>query len=194
LNLPTKLDRTTLVVGGSFLCIGVLVLYVVASFWLMRSSYSNEIDRIESRTARLLGLVEAEQELGVAATRLRGHLQELAYADDTSTATVLAAMQQLIRDAMTDAGLSVSSSQILPIRQIDGFQRLSLDISVVGNIGEAEEAIASLALLRPLVLIESTNVKPVRTRKRRGAEAETQERDSRQISIRLRLLSLRLLP
>jgi general secretion pathway protein M len=194
LNLPTKLDRTTLVVGGSFLCLAALVLYAVASFWLVRSSYSQEIDRIESRSARLLGLVEAEQELDVAATRLRGHLQELAYGDDTATATVSASMQQLIRDAMTDAGMSVSSSQILPIRQIDGFQRLSLDISVVGNISEAEEAIANLALLKPLVLIESTSVKPVRTRARRGEGAAAKERDSRQISLRLRLLSLRLLP
>lgn len=194
MNIPKKLDRTGLVVGGTFLCIAILLLYAIGSLWFMRSGYSAEIDRIDSRTARMLGLIEAEQELNAAANQLRGHLQDMAYGETTDTATVSAAMQQLVRDVMSTAGLSVSSSQILPARQIEGFERLGLDISVVGNITGIEEALANLGLLNPLVLIESTSVKPVRTRRRKGGDAGAKAEDSRQLSVRLRLLSLRLLP
>ena len=160
MKIPKQLDRSTIVVGGSFLCVAIFLFYAIGSLWLMRSGYSEEIDRIDSRTARILGLIEAEKDLSAAASQLRSHLRDMAYADNTTTATVSAAMQQLVRDVMTSAGLSVTSSQILAARQIDGLERLSLDISVAGNIGGVEEAVANLGLLNPLVLIESTSVKP----------------------------------
>ena len=103
-------------------------------------------------------------------------------------------MQQEIREVMTGAGLSVSGSQILKARQTEGFEQINLDITVEGNIGSLDEAIASLRVLRPLVLVESVNIKPLRTRiTRRGRETEPQLEDQRKLSARFRLLSLRLL-
>ena len=103
-------------------------------------------------------------------------------------------MQQKVREVMAAAGLSVSGSQILPSRKVEGFERLNLNITVERNIGSLEEAIGSLRALRPLVLVESANIKPQRAkRSRRGVEAAPQSEDQRKLSVRFQLLSLRLL-
>ena len=97
---------------------------------------------------------------------------------------------------MAGAGLSVSGSQILPTRKADGFDRLSLDISAQGNVDALDEALLSLELMRPLVLVESLSVKPVRERRRsRSRQREpvaAEPGDQRQLTVRFQLISLRL--
>ncbi len=189
-----KADRSTVVVGLSLLCLVTLVLFAIADFWLMRQDYAGEIENITPRTARLLGFIQTEEQLAEAVSGLDGVLEELAYSGARDSAMTAASMQQEIREVMTGTGLSVLGSQILKSKQIEGFEQINLDITVEGNIGSLDEAIASLRVLRPMVLVESVDIKPLRVRStRRGKETEPQLEDPRKLSARFRLLSLRLL-
>lgn len=190
-----KADRPTIVVGLSLLCPVILVIIAIGDFWLLRQQYASEIDNISPRTARLLGFIQTEDQLDTAVARINGGLDAVAYPGDIDSDMTAAAMQQKIREVMTNTGLSVSGSQILPPKEIEGFERLLLNITVEGNIDALDEAISDLRLLRPLVLIEAVNIKPARhSRARRGDEPPPQTEDQRKLSVRFNLLSLKLLP
>jgi general secretion pathway protein M len=191
--LPVRADRTTAVVGLSLFCLLTLVLYAIGNFWLIRQEYAGEIDNITPRTARLLGFIQSEEQLAAAARRIDQVLEEVAYFEGKDSAMTAASMQQKVREVMAAAGLSVSGSQILPSRKIEGFEQLNLNITVEGNIGSLDEAIGNLRVLRPLVLIQSVNIKPLRIRRpRRGVEQAPELEDQRKLSVRFHLLSLRL--
>jgi hypothetical protein len=200
MKMKMRADRSTIVVGCSVGLVLVLVLYWVLHFWFLRQGFAEEIEAIEPRTARLLGIMESVSQLEQASTEAQSRLRELAYGADRDSATVAAAMQQNIRDLMTGSGLSITGSQILPQRTSDEFDRLSLDITAEGNIDALDTALSSLESMRPLVFVESLKVSPLRGRSRaptkgrgRGAQAENAgDGDPRRLTARLQLFSLRL--
>lgn len=190
-----KADRPTIVVGCTLGLVVLLVLYWILQFWFLRSGFVAEIESIQPRTARLLGIVESFEQLERASTGVNDVLQSLTYPADRGSAATSAAMQQEIRDLMVNAGLSVSGSQILPVRKINDFDHLGLDITAEGNIDDLDVAFAGLDQLQPLVFIESVSVKPIRERRSRRREAEEDSSsgdDPRKLAARFQLFSLRL--
>ncbi|MEZ5501597.1 MAG: type II secretion system protein GspM [Halioglobus sp.] len=192
MNISIRADRSTIVVGGSLAILLVLVFYWVLHFWLLRQDFVNEIESVEPKTARLLGIMDSVEQLNIASGLASSRLQELAYGADRDSATVAAAMQQNIRELMTGAGLSISGSQILPQRKSEAFDRLSLDITAEGNIEALDAALTSLESMRPLVFIESLKISPQRDRSRGRQPAVPSDVDPRKLTARFQLLSLRL--
>ena len=190
-----KADRPTIVVGSTLGLVALLVLYAILQLWFLRSDFAAEIESIQPRTARLLGIAESSDRLELASNGADDALQDLAHPADRDSPTTAAAMQRDIRELMVTAGLSVSGSQILPVRKSTGFDRLSLDITAQGNIDELDQTFADIKALRPLVFVESVDVKPVRVRRSRRVnvvEANASEDDPRKLTARFQLFSLRL--
>jgi general secretion pathway protein M len=196
MKMNFRADRPTIVVGSSLGLVLVLALYLVFQFWFLRQDFADEIETIQPRTARLLGMVESVDQLELASGVTHNMLAELVYAVDQDSAMTAAALQQSIRELMTDVGLSVSGSQILPQPKSQAFDRISLDISAEGNIDALDEALSSLELMRPLVFVESLKVQPRRSRGRRrsrgGQPEDTGGGDARKLTARFQLFSLRL--
>ncbi len=190
--MKVKADRPTIVVGLSLGLVLLLVLYWAMHLFLLRQDFVGQIETIEPKTARLLGITQSVDQLDVASNEASGRLRELAYGADRDSATTAAAMQQNIRELMTTAGLSVSGSQILPQRKSATFDRLSLEITADGNIEALDAVLAGLEAMRPLVFIETLKVNPDRARARgRDRKAETVG-DPRHLTARFQLFSLRL--
>jgi general secretion pathway protein M len=187
-----KSKRMALSVGLVAGSLALLAVYAIVHFWMLRQAYAEAIEDLVPRTARLQGIVESEEQLVAAAASVDETLAELAWPLDKDAAMTAASMQQLVRDAIANAGLTVSGSQILPAQPDSGFERLVLDLTASGNIESLDEAIVNLKELRPMVLIESATIKPVRARRRLGQADDGA--DQRLLSIRMRLVSLRLLP
>ncbi len=194
MKINMRADRSTIVVGSSLGILLLVVLYWVLNLWFLRQGFVEEIESIEPRTARMLGIMQSATQLEVASSEASSRLRELAYGADRDSAATAAAMQQEIRELMIGAGLSISGSQILPARKSEGFDRLSLDISAEGNIEALDTALSGLEELRPLVFVETLKVNPERIRgggRGRQAEAVTAG-DPRKLTARLQLFSLRL--
>jgi len=190
-KLALKADRPTIVVGTSVGLVAFAVLYGLLSLWLMRQEYVREIEAIEPRTSRLLGMQGSYQELEVASGAAGSILREIAYPPGRDSASMAAQMQQDVREAMNAAGMSVRGSQILATRQADGYDRLNLDITAEGNIDAFDEALESLESMRPLLFVESVKIKPARTRRTSRGEAPAAG-DPRRLSARFSLFALRL--
>lgn len=192
MNVSIKADRPTIVVGCSVLVIALFVAYWVLHFWFLRQDFAGEIAAIQPRTARLLGMEERFDQLGVVNNKASNLLRELAYLADKDSAMTAAAMQQDIRELMAGVGLSISGSQILASRRADGFDRLGLDITAVGNIDALDDALTELGMMRPLVFVEFVTIKPARRSRARRTDPETvPEGDPRKLTARFQLFSLR---
>ena len=178
-------SASVVVVAVSLLVPLFLVLYLALDFWLMRAGYQSEIDRLQPRVSRMLGLLESEQQLQVAADRLTTQVASLVYPASEDPATISAALQKNIRQIMTTAGLSVTNSRILPLSQDEQFARVGLVLTVTGGLDALDAALLELSDYTPLLLIDSLDIKPRgRTRSRDGNGVQS-------MTATLQLLTLR---
>ncbi len=192
MTMRMRADRSTIVVGCSLGLVLLLVLYWVLHFWFLRQGFADEIEMIEPRTARVLGMMQSADQLEVASSEAGSRLREMAYGADRDAAATAAAMQQEIRELMTGAGLSISGSQILPQRKSEGFDRLRLDVTAEGSIEALDAALSGLEAMRPLVFVEGLKVNPERSSGRGRGRQAVAVGDPRKLTARFQLLSLRL--
>lgn len=162
-----------------------LLIYFAADFLGKRAEYQSEIDRLEPRIARLRGLVESEDLLGTSSENVGTRLLDLVYPATEDRAEVSAALQKNVREIASDAGLSVSNSQVLKPKQEDGFERIGLKLTLSGDLSALDTALLDLATYAPLLLVESIEIWPDRQSRRKGEEPH------QNLTATMQLLSLR---
>jgi general secretion pathway protein M len=148
--------------------------------------YAGERSRVEPRIARLQGLLNNEEELreqsAVAAERLR----DLVFPSTEDPSTLAATLQADVRQIFSEAGLSVSNSQVMPLREGDHFDRVAVKLTVSGGLSGLDAALIGVAAYRPQLLVESLDTFPARTR--RGSE------DEQSLTAVIQLMVLRAIP
>ena len=83
-----------------------------------------------------------------------------------------------------DAGLAVSNSQVLPVREKDNFDYISIRLTVEGDLSGLDAALTGIAAFRPILLVESLEL---------GAIRSTRNSNEQIVSATVQLLSLRAL-
>lgn len=179
--------RSAVLCGLTLLLPLLLYLKLVAAVWGLQSGYSDTVASIEPRIARMQGLLGVESELRQLYTNAEQMRSRLVYPSSADPATVAASLQSDVRRLMIESGLSVSDSQVLPVREADKFDYIGVKLTVAGDMASLDRALEALSKFKPLVIVESLQAWPVRKRASRG-EAEEQN-----ITASLRLLSLRAL-
>jgi general secretion pathway protein M len=175
----------------------VILVYVLGYFIMLRQEYAAEVESLEPRIARLEGMLSNEEAFSAASENADTLLKEVAYGSGRSPAATAAAMQREIRDVLVGAGLSVAGSQVIEDdEESEGFLRLWLDVTAVGNINSLDDALAQLDDIRPVVFVKSVKIKPERQRARTRAGSdkspEPADGDPRKLTARFELFSLML--
>lgn len=165
MNWLNNYRKFAITIGLTLLIPALILLYLSADLWMLRQSSQGEIDRLKPRIARMIGLMESESQLQASAGQLGSHVLNLVYPPTEGSAGVSASLQKNIREIMTNAGLTVSNSRILPLIQEESFDRIGLSLTVSGSLGALDEALLQLEAYTPLVLIESIDIKPLRSRR-----------------------------
>lgn len=178
-------QRSAWIIGLTLLVPVVLYLNMLFSLLGMRQGYQSDIDSLEPRVARLRGLVAYEEQLRSAAAEVDGGVINLVHPATDDRATVAAKLQKDVRQVLVDAGLSVSNSQVLPAREQEMFDYISVKLTVTGDIAGLDDALETLSGYMPIVIVESLDVYPKRAT-RRSADS-----DKQRITAILQLLSLR---
>lgn len=184
--LGFRTDRAGILVLLTLALGALLVLLLLGAIWGQQSAYKSRAADLGPRIARMQGLVEHREMLREAAHLADQALLDLTYPAAEDTQTTATAMQQQVRGVMEAAGLDVTGSQILPASNEEHFTRIRLDLTARGGMDALEAALLGLDGEQPLMLVESLNIQPVRTR-RRGDNTQ-------HVVARFRLVSLRLLP
>lgn len=156
----------------------LLVLYLAVGLLGMRAEYQAGIDRLEPRVARLQGLLTREDELRGAASAVGSDVLDLVYPATDDHQAVSAMLQKNVREIFAAAGLVVSNSQILPVREAEegeeGFDRIAIKFTASGDLPALDIALADISAYLPLLLIESIDVWPARASGRRGTGSTEQ--------------------
>lgn len=177
--------RSALICGITLLVPLLVYLNLLLGVWGVRSEYASGIGRLEPRIARLSGIKAFEAELAESSTLAQQQLVRLVYPPTSDRAGVAASLQSDIKELMTEAGLSVSNSQVLPLREEEHFDYIGVKLTVSGSLQSLDDALARLADFSPVVIIEALDAWPGRQLRSRG-ESEVQE-----ITASIRLVSLR---
>lgn len=157
-------------------------LQICTDLLALRADYQREIDRLQPRVARLEGLLNNEDMMRESAGQLRVQLARIAYPPDLDRAFISATLQKELKQLFSDAGMSVSNSQVLPLRTEDNFDRIIVRYTVTGSIDGLDGALRLIAEFSPRVLVETLEVWPKAAR--RG------QPDSQTVTATLQLLSL----
>lgn len=112
----------------------------------------------EPRYARLTGLKNSGANLASAVERARELETVYIYAAEIDSNQTGNDAQQRIRSLLSAAGMSISSSQVLPSKQERGLEHIQLSVRADGDIVALHSALAGLVEQRPVVLIDALNV------------------------------------
>ena len=176
--------RSAILVGLTLLVPMYFFLSALGYLMSARAGFSEQIDSIEPRIARLQGLIINESALREAVSGVSDVINDNVYSKSTSSAAVAASLQAEARRMLASAGMEVTNSQVLPVRQRDGFDYVAVKVVARGSLSGLEESLGALARFRPVILIESIDAFPNR---QRNAEVQV-------LTVSLDLLSLRVAP
>lgn len=178
--------RPALFSVGLSLASVLLVVVLAAGFLLSRAQWASDaLETIEPRHARLLGLKAEQASLQAAFEAAAAQIGALAYAADQSGERVGTDLQQKIRTEAAEAGFSVVGSQIMPFKQLGGFEEVPVSIILEGSLEHLALLLDELAEASPLVKVVALNLVPLRGR---GVTAQ------RNLRIDLSVASVRALP
>lgn len=185
-------QRTAWICGLTLLLPGLLYLYGVLGIWGIRQQSQGAIERLEPRIARLRGLMEYEAQLRDAAVAVESRVRDLVYPASEDQTDVSATLQTGVRDVFSKAGLSVTNSQVLPVREQGDFDYIAVKLTVEGELPALDEALADVAQYLPLVLVESLEIYPAKVpRYKRGRAGDSGAEEQQLITASIQLLSLR---
>ena len=178
--------RIVLICGLTLLLPALLYVNTLLGVWGMHRDAQSDIDNLMPRIARQYGLIEHEDELRDASNLARRGVATLVYPASRDAASVSTTLQTSIRQIFSDAGLTVSNSQVLPVREKEHFNYINVNLTVQGDISGVDAALTDIAEFRPLLLVESLEMRPLRSG-RSGAKDQI-------VVVSLQLLALRAVP
>lgn len=115
-------------------------------------------DFVEPRYARLAGL-KASAEALAAANVGASELEALyTYAADQDSNQIGNDAQQRVRSLLTAAGMTISSSQVLPSKEELGMERILLSVRAEGDLVALQGALVGITEQRPAVLLDALNI------------------------------------
>ena len=179
--------RMLIVVGLTLAVVVILFSLLLDSAWRNVQNYDSQARQLEPRISRLLGVEQSVELLQQADEKIGSQLAVVVYPAVKDVEATGAAMQREIREAMNQAGMTVSGSQILPIKAKKGYDKIVLDITATGSMSAFANALKALKEMTPIVIIETINIKPVKISRRKQMGAQ-------KVRVRFKVLSLRLQP
>jgi general secretion pathway protein M len=142
------------------LAIGVLAL-LAGLAWTVAAQHGAARDAlatIEPRHARLDGLAGRAPQVERALAERKAWLARHAYAASFDTPRAGSDAQQRARDLFTRAGLDVASTQVLPAKTVEGFERIPLVLNLEGDFAALHAALVVLASQSPTLFVEGMTV------------------------------------
>lgn len=142
---------------------------------------------IAPRYARLSGVLERGDAILAADAEAVAVLGRLAYPADADVGEIGTGLQQKIRQLAEAAELRVAGSQILPVREQDGFAVVMVSGTLEGETGALAAFLLALAAEEPPIAVEKLAVQAPRAiRRGTGVNAD--------VSIQMNMSVLRLAP
>lgn len=150
-----------LMLGSLLLMVGLWIGELVARTWRMAEQRA----AIEPRYARLAGVFERGEAIVAAGRQVTEALAQLAYPATDDVGEIGTELQQRVRQLAEAAELRVVGSQILPVREEQGFTVVTVTGTLEGETGALAAFLAALAAEQPPIVVEKVAVQASRARR-----------------------------
>lgn len=180
-------QRARLVAG---LCLAVALLAAAAALGKVAAHAWRATELradIAPRYARLSGVLERGDAILAASADADAVLGRLAYPAGADVGEIGTGLQQNIRQLAEAAELRVAGSQILPVREEEGFAVVTVSGTLEGETGALAAFLLALAAEEPPIAVEKLAVQAPRAI-RRGTETNAN------VTIQMNMSVLRLAP
>lgn len=163
--MKPQLSRIAFLQVLTVILLAVPFVAAAAYVWHRHVLAQSMLADLEPRYARLQGARAMQAELEKSATLAKATMVKHVYPTSLDATKAGNDAQQRIRSVFEDSQVSVESSQVLPPKDVDQFQRIGVSLRVEGNMPAIQEAILKLRDQSPSILIDSLilqNLSPVR--------------------------------
>ena len=104
---------------------------------------------------------------------IKRQFQEQGYFTNRDTEALASAdLQNIVKTAVTDAGGQLTSTQGLPGKVADGFNRVAVRVRMTGTMETVRNVLRSFAGSVPILVIDQIDITPVRAVRNRGNKTE----------------------
>ncbi|QIL81862.1 general secretion pathway protein GspM [Diaphorobacter sp. HDW4A] len=121
----------------------------------------DQLSRLEPRFARLLGLQASSEKMDEKIAQMEQRMSTFVYPSEVDATQAGNDAQQRVRSILSTAGLTVVSSQVLPAKMEQGFERITLSVRAEGELIHLQAALAVLPSLTPVILVDGINIQVV---------------------------------
>lgn len=160
MNFVFRGQRIPLVIPA----LALLVALSTAGLYYLKVKHDWAIDRlqeIDQRHARLLGLEASRAELDKAEAAARAALSVGIYPASEDVSRAGNDAQRRVRDAFSNAGLQLVSSQVLEAKVDRAFDRIPMAVRLEGDLVALQGALMEIPQLTPKVLLDGMTVQTV---------------------------------
>jgi hypothetical protein len=119
-----------------------------------------ELQAIEPRYARLIGLHDSGALIEQAVKDARVAVGRLGYPADRDAARVGNDLQQLVRNGFEAGRLSITNSQVLPTRTESGVDRVSVAVQAEGPLIQLQTVLGALGAESPAITVDGLTMQP----------------------------------
>lgn len=144
------------------LTLAVVALIAVAVFGATKYQWAQErLASLEPRYARLLGLEKGAGQLTQALAAAQTQLAQCCYAEDKDATQAGNDAQQRLRGIFTSAGMQIISSQVMPPKDEDGFDRIPIAMRLEGELIGLQSALIGLQRQSPELWVDSLAIQTI---------------------------------
>jgi len=156
---------------GIIICVAMLIIMP----WLNNlNTISEDIDEQVFRIKRYQRVIASRDEVISDVEQGRKEINALGYFNtQESSSLATASLQNSIKSMAVNAGGELSSSQVLPNKDLEGLVRISVKVKLTGDMEMLRSLLYEIDIAKPLMVIENITVVPApkkRNRKTRKSE------------------------
>ena len=158
----SQLSRRDIMMMSVTVLVLLIPFFILGSVLLGKMATANaELEKIEPRFARLLGIQRSADKLEAGLVSVNQRISQFVFPDEMDATQAGNDAQKNVRSVLSTAGLTVVSSQVLPTKTDQGFERISLSVRAEGELIHLQAALAVLPSLTPVILVDGINIQVV---------------------------------
>ncbi|WP_019570501.1 type II secretion system protein GspM [Thioalkalivibrio sp. ALE11] len=177
-------ERRFVAVGLLLALVMIVVFALVGPYLARYPHYLDAIATAEHQRERLERSAAQLPRLRTEVEALREQHEALGHVLEAETPALAAAeVQQLLSDVVTGHGGELQSTQVRPVREEEGFRRVTVSVRLSVDSEQLAGILSELEYRTPLMFVDDLNLRLESRRVRRGMESEESGRVNAQFDL-----------
>lgn len=164
LKSPLKINKSRLLaLGLLFGLVALLYLVMVAPLAGLAQEYNESAESAQFRLEKLRRVAAEKNSLIQRLEQVRADAQnDDSFLARTTAALASAELQTQIKQAVSEAGGELTSTQVIPEHHEERFTRVGVKVRMNGSTDVLKDVLYRFESARPFLFVENLNIRPIR--------------------------------